>query len=264
MGPAIISEFRKLFTTRLWWGMAIGIFVIGAGFAAIFALVLTLDSNAEAGISVSAEQTANTVYTGGLSFSYLLTMVVGILSIGQEYRHQTITSTLLATPRRMVAMSAKVISLLGIGAIYGLIALIGSVSVGATLLSIRGAEPFPTAGVWRSIALSLLVLGLWALIGLGAGILIKNQVAAILVMVGFGFILEPVGGIFLNLWSFGADYIAPYLPGAASGAVTAGVNGDPSVETTSLTWWVAALVLTAYAAVLTGLGMWRTQVRDVS
>ena len=34
MIPAIRSEFRKFFTTRLWWGMAVGIFLAGAAFAA--------------------------------------------------------------------------------------------------------------------------------------------------------------------------------------------------------------------------------------
>ena len=39
--PAIRSEFRKFFTTRLWWGMAIGIFLAGAAFAALFGFLLT-------------------------------------------------------------------------------------------------------------------------------------------------------------------------------------------------------------------------------
>ena len=37
MIPAVRSEFRKFFTTRLWWGMAIAIFVGGGAFAALFA-----------------------------------------------------------------------------------------------------------------------------------------------------------------------------------------------------------------------------------
>ncbi|GMA20697.1 hypothetical protein GCM10025862_27180 [Arsenicicoccus piscis] len=41
MTRAIKSEFRKLFTTRLWWGMAIGIFLAGAAMAALFAFVVT-------------------------------------------------------------------------------------------------------------------------------------------------------------------------------------------------------------------------------
>ena len=38
MGGAVKAEFRKFFTTRLWWGMAIGVFLSGALFALIFAV----------------------------------------------------------------------------------------------------------------------------------------------------------------------------------------------------------------------------------
>ena len=36
MTNAIRAEFRKFFTTRMWWGMAIAIFVAGAGLAVLF------------------------------------------------------------------------------------------------------------------------------------------------------------------------------------------------------------------------------------
>ena len=43
MGGAITAEFRKFFTTRLWWGMAIGVFVAGAGLAGLFAAIAGRD-----------------------------------------------------------------------------------------------------------------------------------------------------------------------------------------------------------------------------
>jgi ABC-2 type transport system permease protein len=58
---------------------------------------------------------ARTVYTGGIQVSYLLTLAIGVLTIGSEYRHKTITGTFLATPKRAKVMLAKVIALLGIG-----------------------------------------------------------------------------------------------------------------------------------------------------
>ena len=68
----------------------------------------------------------------------------------------------------------------------GLISLAGSIIAGAIVLNARGFAPFPESGVYRTLALSLLVLGLWALIGLGAGILIPNQVAALLISMPSG------------------------------------------------------------------------------
>src|SRR5664280_87075 len=114
------AEFRKLFSIRTWWGMAIAITLVSGGFAAIFALIVP-------GIELSPgfrmpglddPGMVRTVYTAGITMAYLLTMVVGVLTIGGEYRHKTITGTFLATPRRSRVMVAKIVSLLGIGVLY--------------------------------------------------------------------------------------------------------------------------------------------------
>ncbi|TPG16072.1 ABC transporter permease subunit [Pedococcus bigeumensis] len=268
MTNAIKAEFRKFFTTRMWWGLAIAMFVAGAGLAVLFGFLFTQPqsaADAARGIPTGTpEQIANSVYTGGLQVGYLLTLVIGIMQIGSEYRHKTITSTFLGTPKRARVMGAKVVALLGIGAIYGLISLAGSIIAGAIVLSARGFEAFPTAGVFRTLALGLLVLGLWALIGLGAGILIPNQVAALLISVGVAWIIEPIAGVLLGLWDWGHDHIVPYLPTQASAAMVNGVTqgGDNAIQ--PLSWWAGALVLAAYAAVLAGFGSWRTVRSDIS
>jgi ABC-2 type transport system permease protein len=160
MGGAVKAEFRKFFTTRLWWGMAIGVFLAGALFSLIFA-VWVPGSRQGGGTSGPAypgldnAAMINTVYTAGLSLAYLLTLVVGVMSIGSEYRHMTITSTFLATPKRVHVMGAKVLSLLGIGAFYGLVFLVGSVGVGATTIAVKGGNgrPHPRVEPARSRAL---------------------------------------------------------------------------------------------------------------
>jgi ABC-2 type transport system permease protein len=268
MAGAVKAEFRKFFTTRMWWGMAIGMFLSGALFSLLFALVVA-GSTQQGGTGGSVplpdlDNTAmvSTVYTAGLSVAYLLTLVVGVMSIGSEYRHKTITSTFLSTPKRIRVMVAKVISLLGIGAFYGLVFLIGSVTVGGATIAIKGFSPVPELGpISRALALSLLVLGLWSLVGLGAGILIPNQVAAILIAVGAAFIVEPLVGFLLGLVSWGQS-IAPYMPSMATSAMVGQVNTSATVEL--LSWWAGALVLVAYAAVLAGIGTMLTIRRDVT
>ena len=267
MTAAVRAEFRKFFTTRMWWGMAIAMFVAGAGLAVAFGFIYTSDAvsgGAQGAPTGTPEQIANSVYTGGLGVGYLLTLTIGVMQIGSEYRHKTITSSFLGVPRRGRVMGAKVIALLGIGALYGLISLIGSVIAGAIVLNAQGFEPFPTTGVFRTLALSLLVLGLWALIGLGAGILIPNQVAALLIAVGVAWIVEPLANFGLSFWDFGRDHIVPYLPSAATGAMVNGVTQGGDNAAKLLAWWGGALVLAAYAAVLAGFGSWRTIRSDIS
>jgi hypothetical protein len=248
--------------------MAIAVFVAGAGFALLFGVLLTSESLAEQGggpggiPSGDAVQVANSVYTGGLSVGYLLMLTIGVMQIGTEYRHKTITSTFLAVPHRARAMLAKVVALLLVAAGYGLLSLVGSVSMGAIVLNLRGADPFPSAEVLRTLALSLLVLGLWALIGLGLGILIPNQVAALLIGIGTAWIVEPLLGLAIKASDFGRERIAPLMPTEATNAVINAVQSSP--DDVRLSWWAAALVLAGWAALLAGPGIWRTLRQDVT
>jgi ABC-2 type transport system permease protein len=262
---AIRSEFRKFFTTRMWWGMAIAILVAGGAFAALFTFVVNQGTTGGPGsqaIIGDDTQVANTVYTSGISVGYLLLLTIGVMSIGSEYRHKTISATFLATPKRTRAMLAKVVSLIGIGAVYGLISLIGSVAVGAVGLTLIDRPLFPSSAVVRSLALSLLVLGLWALIGLGIGILIPNQVAALLIGIGVAWIVEPLLGLALGAWEFGREHIVEFMPSQATNAVVNGISQNP--DAVRLEWWGGALVLAAYAVALAGFGIWRTTRADIS
>ena len=263
---AVGSELRKFFTTRLWWGMGLGIFLSGAAFALLFGILLTSDaagSGGPGGIPTGDDvQVANSVYTGGLSVGYLLMLTICVIQIGSEYRHHTITATFLAVPRRMSAMLAKVVALVVVAAGYGVVSLLGSVSVGALTLNLRGEDAFPSSEVVRTIALSLLVLGLWALIGLGVGILIPNQVAALLIGVGVAWIVEPLAGLAIKASDFGREHVAPYLPTEATNSIVNAVQNSP--DDVRLDWWAGALALAVWAAVLSGVGIALTVRRDVS
>lgn len=267
MTAAVKAEFRKFFTTRMWWGMAIAAVVSGAAFALLFGLVFTSgDAAATGGVQLTDAELARQVFTGGISVGYLLTLAIGVMAIGSEYRHKTITSTFLAVPKRLTVMGAKVISLLAIGAFYGALSLLGSVATGTVLLVAKGYAPFADPSIWRTLALALLVLGLWSLIGLGAGILIPNQVAALLISIGVAWIVEPILGLVLSIPDWGKD-IAPYLPTQATtamldtGAAAQAGNGS---STTVLAWWAGALVLAGYAALMAGIGSWLTVRRDIT
>ena len=265
MGRTVAAEFRKFFSTRLWWGMAIGVVVAAAGFAGLFGAIVSRTGAGDprqGGLPpMSDHEMAVNVYSAGVSIGYLLTLAVGVLAIGSEYRHKTITSTLLATPRRVRLMGAKVVSLLGIGGFYGVLYLVGAVGVGALVLSARGLPAFAGAGsLLRTLVLILLVLGLWALIGLGAGILIPNQVAALLIAIGVAWIVEPIAGALLSTQSWG-EGVSKYFPSSATTAVLQSYNGGNDNE---LTWWVGAIVLAAYAAIMAGVGSFLTVRRDIS
>lgn len=262
MTAVIRSELRKFFTTRLWWGLLLPVVVAGGLFAWLSA-ALFAGAEVQPGSRLPGldnPQMVSSVYTAGLQVSQVLLLAIGVLTIGAEYRHKTITGTFLATPRRARVMGAKVVALLGIGALYGLVGTLASFAVGASIIRSKGFDVLPE-GALRTLALSLLVLGLWGLIGLGVGILIPNQVAALFIAIGVAWIIEPLLALLFSSQSWGKA-IAPYFPSSASQAVVNSVP-QPGAEP-PLTWWVAALVLAGYAAVMAGLGTWRTLRADIS
>ncbi|YAL84109.1 ABC transporter permease [Dermacoccaceae bacterium W4C1] len=266
MNHAIKAEFRKMLSTRMWWGMAIGVFLSGALIAFLFGATTETDGGAGLDaegnpITFTPTEIAINTYTGGVTFGYLFLLVIGIMTMGAEYRHKTITSSLLAVPRRTQLVLAKVVALLGFGIMYGLIFLLGSVAAGGVTLSARGFEVFPEPGtVLRSLALVLLVLGLWALIGLGLGVLIPNQVAAILVGVSVAFIIEPIAAAVLSSQDWG-ESVSKFMPSRATSAILGAYSGDSGDQ---LSWWAGSLVLLAYAVVAAGVGLLLTKRRDVS
>ena len=256
------SEVRKIFTTRMWWGMALAVFALGGLIAVLFATLVPGSDTGRGGRLPTLEnpQMVTTVYTAGLSISRLLILAVGIMAIGAEYRHKTITSTFLATPKRVQVMGAKVITLIGVGVFYGLVHLLSAVGVGATIVASKGFSPWPD-GTLRVMLLSLLVLGCWALIGLGVGILIPNQVAALMIAIGAAWILEPILTLLMQTQSWGGS-VSQFLPGQATSAMVSEIAGGGNDQL--LSWWAGALVLAAYAAVLAGIGSWRTVRADIT
>ncbi len=276
MTRLVRSELLKVFTTRTGWGMPLAQLLLAAlfvGITAVFTLFVDVPGptgGAPVGDAFSDTVLARTIYTGGLQVGYLLALVLGILSMGGEYRHKTLTATFLAAPRRGRVIAAKVLALAVVVVVNGLAHLAGALVTGGVLLAVADRPVLPEAGelLWVLVRL-LLVLVLWGLIGLGLGVLIPNQIAALFVGVAFAFLVEPLLGVFVGMVDALAD-VARFFPSQASlatlsiyegmdDATVQGLGGNPD----QLTWWVAALALLGYAAVMTVVGWVLTLRRDV-
>ena len=136
-----------------------------------------------------------------------------------------------------------------------------SFGVGAAIISSKGYDILPD-GALRTLVMCLLALGLWALIGLGIGILIPNQVAALLIGVGAAWLVEPLLGLAIKASDFGQQHIAPYLPSEASQAI---INtAKASADDVRLSWWGGAITLFCWAAAFAGAGIVRVLRQDIS
>jgi ABC-type transport system involved in multi-copper enzyme maturation permease subunit len=265
-GGALQSEVTKITSTRLWWILAIimaaYIAVCAGGAAALFGAL----GDSTNGPTIPGEMLAPLVYSFGPTLGYVFAVLLGALATTNEFRHQTLTPTFLATPRRGRVLVAKLIALIGAGALYGVIAMIAAVGAGAGLLLAFGIDPqLGDPDTWVLIGRSVLAMALWSAIGVGLGVLVPSQVAAIVIVLAFTQFVEPI----LRLASGIADWtaqIGQFLPGAASDALVGAsffalAGGGSGV---ALEWWQGGLVLLAIAVVVSILGWLTTWRRDVT
>jgi hypothetical protein len=272
----VAAEFSKILTTRMWWILALVLFgyiaLIAGGLAALFG---GLDSGAISPDAVnSGGGTAGLtglgsipplIYSFAASVGYVFPVLLGALATTGEFRHQTLTPTFLATPRRGRVLGAKTVALFVMGAALGVVALAASVGIGALVLGGFGIDPLLADGeTWGLIGRTVLAMAVWAVIGVGLGVLVPSQVASIVIVLAFTQFIEPLLRFASTFTQITAD-IGKFLPGAASDALV----GESFFTLASpggavLTSWQGGLVLLAYGLLATAAGYFISWKRDVT
>ncbi len=263
MRAALVAEYRKVVTTRLWWVLLLCL----AGYLAFISGVMALSfvNAPESAPSASGPELAAGIYGLINAIGYVFPLVIGSLTMTTEFRHQTITESLLVEPRRGVFLGAKLLATAPLGLLYGVVGTVAVVGVGAPLLAIGGEGAFLTDGdVVAVILLGVVVTALWAVIGVAFGSVVTNQVAAIVIILAFTQFVEPIARLALGAFD-PVDGIAKFLPGAAAdglmGASFFGTLGGDSADLLSRP--VALVVMLAYAGVLALVGRYTTLRRDI-
>jgi ABC-2 type transport system permease protein len=176
----------------------------------------------------------------GLAQTFAL--LLGVLAVTSEFRHGTITSSLLITPQRSRLLVAKLVNLIRAGLVLGLLAFAGAAAIVLPVLSTRGvASLVDTGEVIRIVAGGTIATALFAALGLGIGTVVRNQVGAIIAALSLLYVLEPL----LTFIPAVGDAVQRFgLGGLSSGASdTTGFQSDVGL----LGQTPALLVLAAYA-----------------
>lgn len=273
---SIAAEFAKILTTRMWWILAFVLFgyigMLAGGVAALFAGIESgaIDPSA-AGPGAQPPPLGSLpplIYSFASSVGYVFPVLLGALATTGEFRHQTLTPTFLATPRRAGVLGAKSLTLFVVGAGFGAVALLASVGIGALVINAFGIDPLlGDVQTWTLVGRTILGMGLWAIVGVGLGGLVPSQVASIVIVLAFTQFVEPL----LRLASSFVDWtaqIAQFLPGAASdalvGASIFSATSPATLAPLALEWWQGGLVLLGYAIVVTVGGYFSNWQRDVT
>ncbi len=262
------SEITKQFSTALWWILAIVLFLyvalMSGGLAfAVEGIAHGLIPGEE--LPLPADQLPLTLYSFAASLGYVFALLIGTIMVTSEFRHKTLTITFLATPRRGSALLAKVTAGALMGLLYAVIAIIAVLPAAAVVAGF-GDDPLLGSGdAWAMFGRILLALVLWTIMGIGIGALIRNQIAAIVAILVFTQLIEPILRLVASLVE-GAGEAANYLPGAASDILVGASFSDTTtaVAANGPEWWVGAIVLAAYSAFFLLLGWLTSWRRDVA
>ncbi len=270
MIAALRTEYRKMMTTRMWWVLLVVMSGYMLFLAGIMAFSIHFAFEEPGAPAIPSDVIVRSVYAVAASFGYPFPVIVGALSVTGEFRHKTITPTLLAEPRRDVVLGAKLLAGIPVGLFYGLAGTLATVGTGAGVLAALGRDPMlGDPAVLRGIVMSTLTLAVWTVVGVALGVALPNQVAAIVVLIAFTQFLEPTFRILATFVSWGPG-VARFLPGAAGEAMTGGSVYDAFATMPGsggiglLNEWQGAAVLVAYALVLAAIGRFTTLRKDIS
>jgi ABC-type transport system involved in multi-copper enzyme maturation permease subunit len=244
------AEWTKLFTTRVWLGLLLGACVMVAGFAILFT---SFAGNAESGIPPVGTPLYEELALSTAANANVLFLILGIIGMTQEYRHRTATPTFLTSPRRGHVVVAKLVAYALAAVPFALLVVAVNYVVVAIHAGARGAAPALNGDNLSTLAMSGLALVIYAVIGVGLGALLRNQVGAIVGGLVYLFVIEP---IIRAIPATAGAY--KWMPGGALEALTATFQGPELLEA-----WQGGLLLLGYGLVAAVLGTFLAVRRDV-
>jgi hypothetical protein len=235
----VSAELLKLRTTRGPWAYLI--LMVGL-------VVLSVAGLIGANSGGFDEQTIWDILSSA-SNAALFALILGAVAFTVEFRHGTITQTMLVTPVRERVLVAKMLTLALVGFAFAVVALVVTLAIALPWLSAKDVDLSLSDPEVRRVALG--VLGnatLAGAFGAAVGGVVRSQVAAPIGILVWFFIAEPLVAVLLDV--LGIPGVADYLVGAAS---TAMIPGDPSAEGLSpvpatvvtLAWTLAAGAIAA-------------------
>ncbi|WP_040338330.1 ABC transporter permease [Candidatus Blastococcus massiliensis] len=244
------AEWTKLFTTKVWLGLLVGSAVMVAAFAVFFT---AFAGEPESGLPAVGTPLYEDLILSTAANANILFLILGIIGMTQEYRHRTATPTFLTTPHRGQVVIGKLIAYALAAAAFGLVVVVVNYVVVLIHAGARGAAPSLDGDNLATLASSLLALVIYAVIGVGLGALLRNQVGAIVGGLIYLFVVEP---IIRSVPATAGAY--KWMPGGGLEALTATFEGPDLLEA-----WQGGLLLLGYGLLAALLGTLLAVRRDV-
>ena len=256
------SEWLKLRTTAVPWVLT-GIALLVNALLILVIFLTRPDVKFQGGsapgytIPHTTQQLRNLVGSGFQG--YLFALLLGTLIVTTEFRHKTVTTSFLVTPVRSMLVAGKLLTAAVLGALLAVIMLAGTIIGGGLTLAARGGSFSDMVHQIPAVAPGfILVFALFAILGVGVGSVLTNQVAAIIVVLGWFIILE---GILTNLVHSAYKWVPT---GAADAASNLTRNGGNGLHVTLFSWWQGGLLMLGYGLFFAAIGSLLLTRRDIT
>lgn len=261
MTRLIAGELLKLRTTRL----AFGLFATAAGLTVLFSILEASRAGTKSVAPLSTAAGLNAVITGGV-LTLLFAAVLGVTISSGEFRHETATTTYLATPGRSRVLVAKGVTAACGGAVFGFAGWLIATAVGLGFVASDGYRvQIGDATLARYAVGHILAGALLAAIGVGIGSLIRSQLAGIIGVFAWAVVIESIiGGLFSSVQPYLPYTAATTLAGSVLGGGAFGPAHGAASSASPLPFAAATSLLAVIAAGISAIAARTTVGRDIS
>ncbi len=242
-GALLRSEWTKLWSVRAtWWCSTLYVLVVGGvGWLA----AASTDSSPRADVAV---QTALT----GFGVGQLLLVVLGVLSVSNEFASGMVLASLTAVPRRTRLLTAKTVVVAAWCLVLSTLLAMVCALAARTLTVVPGGVQPDDPDVLRALGLQAAAAGLVGVLSVALGAVLRSTAGAVGVGTALVFVLPPAFAL------AGGDLASRVSQGLPALRV-----GEDAFLAVATPWSVGMAILAAWAVGTWVLGAALFERRDV-
>jgi hypothetical protein len=238
----LYSEALKAATMPATYGLLAAIFVM----TAINSALPLSDPHA----NLAVAHTVRHALSAGRDFTVLF-VALGAVGAAAEFRHATAIPTFLATPRRSRLVSAKIAVYLAVGMLAAIAAAVPQLAIVLPWAAGNHHAMAPwDAAVLYPIGSGAVAGACYAALGVAIGLLVRNQLVALMVAVGWFTVAEAALAILV-------PGLSRFLPGGA-------LSGVDTTDLRLLPLYAAVPLVAAWVAAIATLALRTTLRRDIA
>lgn len=204
MNQPFRAELRKVRATPVTWWLLLSTAAIGV--LGTLAPLIAVDGKP---VDLLSDHQIRAALHGAAGGSVLV-LVAGIIGMAGEWRFGQASQVFLSTPRRWRVVSVKTVVYLAVGTMYGLAAAVAATATAWGWYRAKDLSlPLDQSAVWLTLAGCIAVAGLFGVLGVAIGAIVRRPVPAIVAALAWTVLVEPA--LFAA-----APSVFRWLPGIAS------------------------------------------------